>query len=89
MTGRSLRGRGQVADLTALGDGNHHLLFDAGVAALVECPDGDDEARVLSYDLVSVLVCVEAVHEDQGHVGRVLLVEELNLLHRQVQVGQI
>ena len=45
--------------------------------------------RVLPDDLVSVLVSVEAVHEDQGHVGRVLLVEELYLLHRQVQEGQI
>ena len=56
---------------------------------MVECVDADIEARVLPDDLVSVLVCVEAVHEDQGHVGRVLLVEELNLLHRQVQVGEI
>ena len=51
--------------------------------------DVDIEAGVLPDDLVRVLVRVEAVHEDQGHVGRVLLVEELYLLHRQVQEGQI
>ena len=47
------------------------------------------QARVLPDDLVSVLVRVEAVHEDQGHVGGILLVEELNLLNCQVQEGQI
>ena len=72
-----------------LGHWHHGFLADPGVAALVECPDGDVEARVLPDDLVSVLVRVEAVHEDQGHVGGVLLVEELYLLHRQVQEGQI
>ena len=51
--------------------------------------DVDIEAGVLPDDLVGVLVRVEAVHEDQGHVGRVLLVEELNLLNCQVQEGQI
>ena len=60
-----------------------------GVSGLVEGVDGDVEARVLSDDLVGVLVRVEAVHEDQGHVGRVLLVEELYLLNCQVQEGQI
>ena len=59
------------------------------VSGLVKCMDADIEAGVLSDDLVRVLVRVEAVHEDQGHVGRVLLVEELYLLHRQVQEGQI
>ena len=76
-------------NLTALGDGSHRFLVDTGIAALVESLDGDNEARVLPDDLVSVLVSVEAVHEDKGHVGGVLLVEELNLLHRQVQEGQI
>ena len=38
---------------------------------------------------MSVLVRVEAVHEDQGHVGVVLLVEVLYLLNRQVQECQI
>ena len=60
-----------------------------GISGLVECVDADIEARVLPDDLVSVLVCVKAVHENQGHVGGVLLVEELYLLHCQVQEGQI
>ena len=59
------------------------------VSGLVKGVDADVKAGVLPDDLVSVLVRVEAVHEDQGHVGRVLLVEELYLLHRQVQEGQI
>ena len=46
--------------------------------------NADVEARVLPDDLVSVLVRVEAVHEDQGDVGGVLFVEELDLLNCQV-----
>ena len=67
---------------------NMNLVYP-GVSGLVKCVDADIEARVLPDDLVSVLVRVEAVHEDKGHVGGVLLVEELYLLHRQVQEGQI
>ena len=78
-----------LVDRACLGDGGHGLLADAGVAALVEGADGDVEAGVLPDDLHGVLVRVEAVHEDEGHVGVVLLVEELNLLHRQVQERQV
>ena len=60
-----------------------------GISGLVKSVDTDIEARVLPDDLVSVLVRVEAVHEDQRHIGGVLLVEELNLLNCQVQEGQI
>ena len=60
-----------------------------GISGLVKGVDTDIEAGVLPDDLVSVLICIEAVHEDQRHVGRVLLVEELNLLNCQVQEGQI
>ena len=38
---------------------------------------------------MAVLVRVEAVHEDEGHVGVVLLVEVFYLLNRQVQECQI
>ena len=76
-------------DRAGLGDGSHGLLADAGVAALVEGADGDVEAGVLPDDLHGVLVRVEAVHEDEGHVGVVLLVEVLYLLHGQVQERQV
>ena len=78
-----------LVDRACLGDGGHGLLADAGVAALVEGADGDVEAGVLPDDLHGVLVRVEAVHEDEGHVGVVLLVEELYLLHGQVQERQV
>ena len=80
-----------MAILRPAGLGYRHqaLPVDAGVARLVEGRDGDVEAGILPDDLVSVLVRVEAVHEDQGHIGGVLLVEELNLLHRQVQERQV
>ena len=60
-----------------------------GISGLVKGVDTDIEAGVLPDDLVSVLICIEAVHEDQRHIGGVLLVEELNLLNCQVQEGQI
>ena len=40
-------------------------------------------------DLVGVLVRVEAVHQDQGHVGVVPLVEELDLLDGEVEEGEV
>ena len=86
---RRVPGLNVLSDLAALGYGGHRLLVYSRIAALVECPDGDVEARVLPDDLVGVLVRVEAVHEDQGHVGGILLVEKLNLLNCQVQEGQI
>ena len=80
-----------MAILSPAGLGYRHqaLPVDAGVAGLVEGGDGDVEAGVLPDDLVSVLVRVEAVHEDEGHVGVVLLVEVFYLLHRQVQECQV
>ena len=60
-----------MAILRPAGLGYRHqaLPVDAGVARLVEGGDGDVKAGVLPDNLVSVLVRVEAVHEDQGHVG--------------------
>ena len=78
-----------VVNGARLGDRGHGLLADAGVAALVEGADGDVEAGVLPDDLHGVLVRVEAVHEDEGHVGGILLVKVLYLLHRQVQERQV
>ena len=69
--------------------GHHGLLTNAGIAGLVEGLDGDVEAGILPDDLHRVLVGVEAVHEDQRHVGVVLLVEELDLLDGEVQEGQV
>ena len=68
---------------------HHGLLTDAGVAGLVEGLDGDVEAGIFPDDLHRVLVSVEAVHQDQRHVGVVLLVEELDLLDGEVQEGEV
>ena len=38
---------------------------------------------------VSVLVCVEAVHQNQRNIGIIFLVEILNLLNCQVKEGQV
>ena len=75
--------------LDVLGDGHERLLVDPGVSALVEGEDAHAEAGVLLDDLVGLLVRVERVHEDEGHVGVVLLVERLDLLHGQVEEGQV
>ena len=80
-----------MAILRPAGLGYRHqdLPVDAGAARLVEGRDGNVEAGVLPDDLVCVLVRVEAVHEDQGDVGGVLFVEELDLLNCQVQESQV
>ena len=61
------------------GDGHQRLLVDPRVAALVEGDDPDVEAGVLPDDLLRVLVRVERVHEDEGHVRAERLVQALNL----------
>ena len=82
--------RFQIAlPLDVLCDGHERLLVDPGVARLVEGEDPDPESRVLLDDLVRLLVGVEGVHEDEWDVGVVLLVEGLDLLHRQVKEGQV
>ncbi len=70
-------------------DRHERLLVDPRVAGLVEGQDSDAEARVLLDDLVRLLVGVEGVHEDERDVGVVLLVQGLDLLHRQVKEGQV
>ena len=78
-----------IRDVTSLGNGRHCLLADPRIAALVECPDGDVEAGILPDDLHGVLVCIEAVHQNQRNIGRIFLVEILNLLDCQVKEGQV
>lgn len=70
-----------------LGDGEERLLVDTGVAGLVEGEDGDVVVLVLLDDALGVLVGVERVHEDEGNVDVVLLVEVLNLTDREVEEG--
>ena len=64
------------------GDGHEGLLVDPGVARLVEGQDPHAEAGVLLDNLVSLLVGVEGVHENERHVGVVLLVQALDLAKR-------
>jgi hypothetical protein len=49
------------------------------VPALVEGEDAHVEARVLADDLLGVIVSVKRVHEDEGNVATVRLVQALNL----------
>ena len=66
---------GNVDDLT--------ILLNPEVTCLVECLDDDVEARILLDDLVSVfIICVKAVHEDQGRVGGVLSRNKIYLTDR-------
>ena len=45
--------------------------------ALVEGVDLDTVVRVFLQDLICVFICVEGVHQDQGHVGIKSLVQVL------------
>jgi hypothetical protein len=49
------------------------------VPALVEGEDAHVEARVLADNLLGVVVSVERVHEDEGNVATVRLVQGLDL----------
>ena len=68
-----------------LGHWHQTLLVDTGIPRLVKCADVDIEAGILSDDLVRVLISVETVHENQGDIGLVFLVEIFNLLNCQIQ----
>lgn len=54
------------------GNGQQRLLVDTGVSGLVEGEDVDVVVLVLLDDTGSVLIGVERVHEDEGHVDVVL-----------------
>lgn len=58
-------------------------------AALIEREDLHLEALVLAHNLLRVLVRVERVHQHQRYVRLVLLVQALDLLHRQIQKRQV
>ena len=72
-----------------LGYGQQRLLVNSWIARLIEGQDAHLQARVLFDDLVCLLVGVERVHENEGDVGIVLLVQGLDLLHSQVQEGLV
>lgn len=59
------------------GEGEHRVLAEAGEAALVKGEDVEVVVRVLLDDALGVAVGVERVHQDQGHVGVVDLVQVL------------
>merc|ERR1719225_1043143 len=58
-------------------------------ARSIEGGDAHIEPGIFPYNLVRVLVSVEAVHQDQRDVGAVLLVKELDLLDGEVEEGQV
>ena len=63
----------------------HYLCF----FHLIECDDADFEACVLPDDFLSVCVCVEWVHENEGDISIEGLVKVLDLLNRQVQEAEV
>lgn len=63
--------------------------MDPWVPRLVKSQDPDPEPTVLLDNLMRLFVSVERVHQDQGYVGVVSLVQILDLLHRQIQKGQV
>ena len=77
-----------VFNIDVLGDGQQGLLVDARKARLVEGEDLDAHLAVLLDQLVRLLVGVEGVHQHERDVGVVLLVQLLDLLHRDVQEGE-
>lgn len=73
--------------IEALGHGQVGVLKDSGEPRLVKGLDVDLVALVFLDDGLGVLVGVERVHENEGHVDVVLSVEVLDLSHRQVEEG--
>ena len=71
----------------ALGSGEERVLDDTRVAGLVEGDDVDVVALVLLDDGLGVLVGVERVHQNEGHVDVVGTVQVLNLTNGQIQEG--
>ncbi|GMT10244.1 hypothetical protein PFISCL1PPCAC_1541, partial [Pristionchus fissidentatus] len=78
-----------VGALNVGDDGHERLLVDARVTRLAEGVDGDLDIGVLLEQLLRVVVSVERVHEYQRHVNVVRFVQRLNLLHRQVEEGEV
>ena len=78
-----------VVDVDILSDCQKSLFVDAGKARLVERQDLDALPAVPLDHVLGVLVGVEGVHEDERDVGVVLLVEVLDLLHGDVQEGEL
>lgn len=72
-----------------LGQGQQRLLVEPRVARLVKRQDTNPESGIFLDDLLRLLVGVERVHQDQGHVRVKGLVQVLDLLHSQVQKGQV
>lgn len=70
-----------------LGGGEERVLDDTGVTGLVEGDDVDVVALVLLDDRLGVLVGVEGVHQDEGHVDVESAVEVLDLADGQIQEG--
>jgi len=83
----TVAGRVPVMDLRVdrLGDGQERVLEDSGIPGLVECENVHIVALVLLDDGGSIIIRVERVHEDDGHVGAICAVQVLDLADRHVQ----
>ena len=57
--------------------------MDSWISGLIEGQNPDSESRVLPDQLQRLLVRVERVHQDQGDVDVVFLVQPLNLEQQQ------
>ena len=85
----TVAGRVPVVDcrVERLGHREQRVLVDPGVPGLVEGEDVDVVALILLDDGGRVVVRVERVHEENGHVGAVCAVEVLDLADRHVEEG--
>ena len=68
-----------------LGHGKKRVFEDSGIARLVEGEDIDVMTLILLDNSGSVLIRVERVHEDDGHIGAIATVKVLDLTDRHVE----
>jgi len=85
----TVSGRVPVGDLRVgvLGSGEEGVLKNTGELGLVEGEDVDVVALVFLDDVGGVLVGVEGVHQDEGHVDIVGAVEVLDLADGEIEEG--
>jgi len=63
------------------------ILQDSWISRLVEGQNVDIVALVFLDDILSIIICVEGVHENEWYVHIICSVKVLNLSNRQVKEG--